>query len=200
MLNSLNQYTQITNGGLRNLSYDWDGNLTNDSKLAYSWDAENRLTKVEPVSPSNGSKRVEFAYDYMSRRYSKKVYSYSTTNNYQLTTETKFLWDGWAMVSEVRSQSSEVRTNYYVYGLDLSGSIQGAGTIGGLLSAQLINPSTSNLTTTFYCYDGNGNVCQLIGTNGAIVALYAYDPFGDTLTQTGTLASENLSLRKTPSA
>jgi len=42
-----------------------------------------------------------------------------------------------------------------------------------------------------YNYDGNGNVCQLIGTNGAILALYAYDPFGDTLAQSGPLASEN---------
>ena len=48
--NSLNQYTQITNGGLRTLLHDLDGNLTNDSVFAYSWDGENRLIAATPVT------------------------------------------------------------------------------------------------------------------------------------------------------
>lgn len=71
--NSLNQYTSITNGGLRILSYDLDGNLTNDSTFVYVWDCENRL-----ISASSGTQKVEFAYDYMSRRVSKKVYAYQS--------------------------------------------------------------------------------------------------------------------------
>ena len=43
-------------------------------------------------------------------------------------------------------------TNFYVYGLDFSGNLQGAGTIGGLLSAYL------NGTTASYAYDANGNI------------------------------------------
>ena len=71
--NNLNQYTQITNGGVRTLYHDSDGNLTNDSVFVYSWDGENRLIQVEPLSATSGSNRVRCRYDYMSRRFEKAV-------------------------------------------------------------------------------------------------------------------------------
>lgn len=80
---------------------------------------------------------------------------------------------------------AESRTNYYAWGLDLSGSMQGAGTIGGLLSATL------NGTNVFYSYDANGNVTGLTDTNGSNVATYVYDPFGGTVSSSGALADEN---------
>jgi hypothetical protein len=33
-------------------SYDLDGNLTNDGRWAYTWDAENRLVNFEPHTPT----------------------------------------------------------------------------------------------------------------------------------------------------
>ena len=36
-------------------------------------------------------------------------------------------------------------------------------------------------TPAFYAYDGNGNVTDLVGANGAAVAHYDYDPFGNTI-------------------
>jgi RHS repeat-associated protein len=63
--------------------------------------------------------------------------------------------------------------------------MQGAGTIGGILSADL------NGTTAFYCYDANGNVTDLVDTNGDSVAHYEYDPFGGTIVQSGTMAENN---------
>ena len=50
------------------------------------------------------------------------------------TTTNRYVYDGWNILSEVSSQNSEVSTNYYTWGLDLSGSLQGACGIGGLLS------------------------------------------------------------------
>jgi hypothetical protein len=58
------------------LTYDLDGNLTNDGTFQYEYDAENRLTSVTPITPTTGSTKVEFGYDYMSRRVEKKVYTY----------------------------------------------------------------------------------------------------------------------------
>ena len=58
-------------------------------------------------------------------------------------------------------------------------------------TCELNQYTSADSAKNFYAYDGNGNVCKLIGTNGAIVALYAYDPFGDTLAQSGTLSDEN---------
>jgi len=43
----------------------------------------------------------------------------------------------------------------------------------------------------FYCYDANGNVTDLIGTNGSFLAQYQYDPYGNTLSKSGDLADVN---------
>jgi len=75
----------------------------------------------------------------------------------------------------VYESSAPVRTNDYVWGLDLSGSMQGAGTIGGLLVADLGG------TVVLYSYDANGNVTGLTGTNGSAVAEFEYDPYGGTV-------------------
>ena len=81
----------------------------------------------------------------------------------------------------------------YTRGNDLSGSLQRAGGIGGLLArtdnGQWIGGSPT--AHAYYYYDGNGNVAGLVNTNGAIVAQYTYDPFGNILTMSGPLASAN---------
>jgi len=45
---------------------------TPDGAWRYAWDAENRLIRVEPVTPVDEiSGKVEFAYDYTGRRVRK---------------------------------------------------------------------------------------------------------------------------------
>jgi len=147
-------------------TYDADGNLTNDNNFAYAWDCENRMILAEPISPTNGSSKVEFQYDYMSRRVSKKVYKYES-EIWNLQSEMRFAYDGWNLISETISNQQSTITNSYIWGLDLSGTLQGAGGIGGLLSA------TFNATNTvFYFCDANGNVTDLVDTNGISVASY----------------------------
>jgi len=155
--------------------YDLDGNLTNDGVWVYAWDAENRL-----MMASNTSKVLCFNYDYMGRRAMKTVFT-NNSDSWLLTSDSSFVYDGWNMVQEVSSQNSESRTNQYVWGLDLSGTLGGAGGIGGLLASILNNPATNNSTTVFYTYDGNGNVTTLVDTNGSVAASYTYDPFGGLL-------------------
>jgi RHS repeat-associated protein len=43
----------------------------------------------------------------------------------------------------------------------------------------------------FYAYDANGNVTDLVGTNGTGLAHYEYDPFGNPFVATGALAAAN---------
>jgi RHS repeat-associated protein len=50
----------------------------------------------------------------------------------------------------------------------------------------------SGLATAFYHADGNGNITMLISSSQMIVAKYLYDPFGNTLAQSGLLADANL--------
>ena len=77
----------------------------------------------------------------------------------------------------------------------MSGGLQGAGGIGGLLArtdnSLLLTLSTSSSAHAYYYYDGNGNVAGLVNTNGLFVAQYTYDPFGNILTMSGPLASAN---------
>src|SRR5208283_1582939 len=82
----------------------------------------------------------------------------------------------------------------YTRGRDLSGSLHGAGGIGGLLARTDGGQSIASLPSAhaFYHADANGNITCLINTNQAIVAKYEYDPFGNILSQSGSLADANL--------
>lgn len=84
--NNLNQYTgqAVPGDGTRSFDYDADGKLTslveNSSETVYIWNAENRLITVQPATPTDGDKKVEFIYDYMGRRVKKSVYAWSSGN------------------------------------------------------------------------------------------------------------------------
>jgi RHS repeat-associated protein len=75
----------------------------------------------------------------------------------------------------------------YTRGLDLSGSMEGAGGIGGLLAWT----HNGNGASAYYHSDGNGNITMLINPSQIPVAKYAYDPFGNTLAMSGPLAEVN---------
>jgi len=187
LANGLNQYTNVADGTTNGLLHDLDGNLTNDGVRAYSWNGENRLIQVEPANPSSGDKKVKLTYDYMGRRVEKVVSTYS--GGWSVTQTNTYLYDGWNLVQETVDDQASTVTNHFVWGLDLSGSLQGAGGIGGLVSW-----SRSDTTTNFlYCYDANGNVGQLVDAANAtnIVASYGPDPFGNMATITGSESSRN---------
>src|SRR5262249_1743258 len=76
-------------------------------------------------------------------------------------------------------------------GTDLSGTLEGAGGIGGLL-ARSSGYSTGNWTSNkIYHADGNGNITFMIDGSQAMVARYRYDSFGNLISQTGSLAGAN---------
>ena len=69
---------------------------------------------------------------------------------------------------------------------------QGAGGIGGLL-ARSHGYSSGNWTThNFYHADGNGNITYMLNSSQAMAASYRYDPFGNPVSSSGTLADANL--------
>lgn len=77
----------------------------------------------------------------------------------------------------------------YTRGKDLSGSLEGAGGIGGLLA--LSDHKSQILDHAYYRSDGNGNVTCLADTNQLVVARYLYDPFGNTISSAGSRADVN---------
>ncbi len=170
-VNSLNQYTFI--GGV-NPGYDDDGNLTSDaggnthgSARTYQWDAENQLRQV-----SSGA-LAAYRYDPHGRRISKTAGGVTTW----------FIYDRWNLVAEYQSGNL---TRTHLWGLDLSGTTQGAGGVGGLLC-------TSIGGTKYYpLSDGNGNICQYLDSSGGLAAHYEYGPFGHLLNTPGTGSSPAL--------
>jgi len=178
-------------------TYDDDGNLTADGRWDYTWNSENRLTQIETADAVTNvvpRQKLVFSYDYMGRRVSKIVMAWNGSA-WETNSVRRFLYDGWLLVREQSRRSPGEggnSTNHYVWGRDLSGSLQGAGGIGGLLAAQLYNPTTSNSTTVLYTYCANGNVSELVDMTGTnILAHYEYSPFGAAVVSEGDLAEVN---------
>lgn len=168
-------------------TYDDDGNLTSDGRWNYTWDGENRLVSMEATAnvPPEAKQRLEFSYDYMARRIQKKVYAWNVqTSSYQLQLVRRFVCDEWNVIAELDGNNALVRS--YVWGQDVSGSLQGAGGISGLLSM-------SEGGQTYQAgYDANGNLTTLVkASTGTTSALYEFDPFGNTTRATGEYAATN---------
>jgi RHS repeat-associated protein len=163
-------------------SYDADGNLTNDGRWSYTWDAENRLIQMNVNTNVGPQYQLTFAYDAKGRRIQKVV----ATNGLALFTN-NFLYDGWNLIAETKPDNSLICS--YVWGTDLSGSMQGAGGVGGLLEMSYYGSSTTNC---FPMFDGNGNVAALVdAVDGAVAGNYEYGPFGETIRMTGPMAKAN---------
>jgi RHS repeat-associated protein len=81
----------------------------------------------------------------------------------------------------------------YTWGLDLSGTFQDAGGIGGLLALHDPEDDPTPDKNYMFFYGANGNVGQLIDweNDGALVATYEYTPYGSVYAQAGDYAEEN---------
>jgi RHS repeat-associated protein len=178
--NALNQYSSINPINPVNPveeiipSYDYDGNMVTNGVWSYTWDGENRLTAVY----SNDTLLVSNVYDHQSRRIAKII-----SRSGAEAQRRDFVYDGWNLLQELITDNGSRTTNSFTWGLDLSGSLQGAGGVGGLLALSRDN------TAYFPCFDANGNVTEYIDATGNIRAHYAFDAFGNTISQSGDLAS-----------
>ena len=171
------------------LVYDADGNLTFDGVWTYSWDGENRLASmwmtngIAGIAASNVVK-LKFAYDYLGRRVSKMVFTWTASGfDANATRQMKFVYDGWNLKAELSANNSILRS--YSWGNDLSGTMSKAGGVGGLLMANISG------TNCFAGYDGNGNITAFINASDkSLSARYEYSPYGQLIRETGLLASQ----------
>jgi RHS repeat-associated protein len=170
-------------------SYDVDGNLTNDGRWGFTWDGENRLIAMAgpTTAPSGSCKSLAFAYDYRGRRISKVVSNW-TGSAWSKVSEQHFLYDGWNLIADLDANNTLLHS--YSWGTDLSGSMQGAGGVGGLIGMTV--QSGTNAGSYFVAYDGNGNVAALANAaDGTIAARYEYSPFGELIRSSGSAAASN---------
>jgi RHS repeat-associated protein len=108
---------------------------------------------------------------------------------YTLNGETQYVYDGWRVIQERNSGGTPVVS--YTRGSDLSGSMEGAGGIGGLLARSHGYSSGNWSTHSYYHADGNGNITYLLNAGESMVASYKYDAYGNTLASSGSLAGAN---------
>ena len=179
--NALNQYTSINPVNPVeeiNPSYDLDGNMVTNGVWSYSWDAENRLAAVY----SNNTLLVSNVYDHQSRRIAKII-----SRGGAETRRRDFIYDEWNLLQDLITDNGSLTTNSFIWGLDLSGALQGAGGVGGLL-AVIKGGAAASPSAHFPCFDANGNATEYIDASGMIRANYTFDAFGNTISQSGDLS------------
>jgi len=159
--------------------YDASGNLTNDGTRYFQYDAENRLTNVTVA----GQYQAVYVYDGFGLRRIRRAYAWQSSA-WLKTNEIRYIYDGNLVIQERDTNNNVLVT--YTRGLDLSGSLQRAGGIGGLLAR-----TDANGTIYYHC-DGNGNMTALIDANGNIVARYEYDAYGRLIGMWGPMAAANV--------
>ena len=152
-------------------TYDDDGNMLTNGDWTYEWNAENRMIAAE-----KSDQRLEYSYDYQGRRFSKKVYT-GSTGNWTLSSEQKFVYDGYKQIAEYDEVNDQF-ARFYTWQPDSIAQ-----------DVPLWVKDGSNYY--FYMEDGNKNIRAMTDAGGNVVAEYDYGPFGRTLAQSGTYAASN---------
>ena len=163
--------------------YDEDGNLKQDGRWDYTWDAENRLIGMAPrndIPKTFPRVKIENTYDALGRRVRKVVSTLNSNDVATVSTDRRFLWYGWDLLQELNSSGASIKG--FRWGLDVSGTRTGAGGVGGLLQVVLVDPADQVWHYDVPAFDANGNVAGLVNIlNGAVTAEYDYDAFGRTI-------------------
>ena len=164
--------------GTTNFSYDADGNLSSEvapdgSGKFYFFDGQDQLVAVEVKSAGGAlSHRSEFSYDGFGRLVKSSEFTRSGTS-WVKQSERGRVFDGLDTVQE-RGENNQVVAQ-----------LTRDGNIGGILSRK------AGANTSFFGYDGNGNVTTLSDAQGNGVGRYRYDGFGNALEVSGSSAQEN---------
>ncbi len=168
-------------------AYDDNGNMTSDGRLGYAYDDENQLIRIMATN----AWKSEFTYDGRMRMRIRKEYNWQSSA-WIRTNEVHYIYDGMLVIQE--RDANNVSRVSYTRGNDLSGTLEGAGGIGGLLArtdnAQLRAGIYS--ANAYYHCDGNGNITMLVNAFQFPVAKYNYDPYGNCTAYAGPLAEANV--------
>lgn len=152
----------------------------------YTWDGRGYLTGMTRKAGTSADSTVAtealgFGYDGDGRRTSK-VRTLTYTSGSPRVESSRMLWDGWLPVMEERTVNGAGLTRrWYVWGRDVSGGLDGAGGIGGLVAIQ-----EEGGRTLYPVEDGLGNITAVVNAaNGATVARYDYGPYGEVAGESG---------------
>ena len=170
--NDANQLVQMTvNGASSTLACDANGNLTDDGESTYTWDAADRLVKIE-----KGMHTSEFTYNGASQCV-RIVEKESGT----VVGDKRLLWQGGAVVAELESDGSTIRKLFYAEGeLHLQDYGQFLYNRDHLGSVRQVTTPVGEVVAEFD-YDPYGKATRLSGTFEPAFGLagyYQHEPSG----------------------
>ena len=150
--NGLNQYSTIFGAQTTSPTYDTSGNLANDGSVAYSYDAENHLVGV------SGNRTATLTYDPEGRLYE--------ITDGTLSGDTRFLYDGDALVSEYSGTGTLLRR--YVHA------------DGGDSPVVWYEGSGFGATNRYYYYTNyQGSIVAISNNAGTWTRTNTYDEYGN---------------------
>ena len=163
--NDLNQYTRIsTNGENFTPEYDADGNQTLIQTSTGTWkvqyNGQNRAIKFES---GDGRTVITCGYDYMGRRFEKKVVTNGTT-----TLHERYIYRGYLQIAayDLREGHAEHPDLRFI--------------IWDPTQEVATRPLAIRENGVWYTYgwDLTKNICELYGQEGFIRTIYTYSPYG----------------------
>jgi RHS repeat-associated protein len=192
-----NDLNQLTGYPSNTQHFDRRGNLfqrahTTGEQRYFVYDHENQLIEVRTdafYTAEVNRFKEEYKYDGRGRLRERRSYTH-VSGNWSLGSVTRYVYDGMLIVQE---RSPTLPSVTYTRGVDLSGTLSGAGGIGGLLGRSTGYAIGTGLwsTHTSYQADGNGNVTAILESGGNLMASYHYNPWGGLLGITGAHATAN---------
>ncbi|ANE45480.1 hypothetical protein SY83_03140 [Paenibacillus swuensis] len=209
-----------TSKGTFNYTYDELEQLTketllNGSSINYDYDeVGNRIAKIVTSGGSNTT--TSYSYNKANQISTVNGQAYTYDDNGNLTSDGKYtyLYDALDQLTEVKNSTNQtifkatyeeagLRTqtetaqgviNYYYDGSDVifEKNITTGATLEYIWDDEG-NPVglIYNNQTYYYHTNNHGDVVSITDSNGSVVANYEYDAWGNTLTQSGPLASVN---------
>jgi RHS repeat-associated protein len=173
--NALNQYTQVAGVAF---AYDANGNLTHDGKQTYRYDAQNRLLGVEPVAPTTGAIRAEFAYDARNRCVLRRYHSLGSQGQWVLKAggSRALTYDiTWNLLAERAPDGA--RIGEYIHGQRTD------EVLVSNLKSQVLYPLA----------DGLGSVVALTDNVGKVSERFRYSAYGQPINLSATLQTATVS-------
>jgi RHS repeat-associated protein len=168
---SYNANNQLTQWGSSTISYDLDGNLSNDGVNTYTWNARNQLASI------NSGATARFQYDGLGRRQVKSIFGGNTS----------FLYDG---INPVQELSGTAVTANLVTGLAVDEIFSRTDSVGAryflsdALESTLALLDSTGAVRTQYTYEpfgrttlsgaSSGDTYQYTGRENDDTGLYYY--------------------------
>ena len=171
--NNANQYSNIiTNNVVQNYTYNNAGSLISDGIWTYVWDCNNRL-----ISLSSLNIKIDFLYDYMGRRVSKKQFE-KINDTWQIKKHEYFIYDEDKLIQILDALNNNNIICSFIWTPDTA-------------SSKLPLMMHHQGQHYYYVLDRYRNVCQIVDEQENIVAKYHYSPYGSIISKSGDIAEIN---------